>query len=271
MDIKYTPIKVEEDRLSSRDSLSAAEADTLLGHSPPTPQRTFLQRWRRHALIHTCYITVYTLLTLLLTHLLTSHYHGPNLIFSPLRSAVTYEVHPGMDDYDTTSPYFGAPRPSLEKDWQELVQYTPIVLTEAEFATYRKEGIMLSDDSGYLSTITAYHDLHCVRYLHQTLYADVYFPNQTEAQRVERRDHSEHCLKSIKHGVMCHGDITVRTMKWQDDKLLPVATDNEHECVNWERIDEWMKGRSVEAWKGNLLIHPKLGMFCCGSRGGFGT
>lgn len=48
-------------------------------------------------------------------------------------------------------------------------------------------------------------------------------------------------------------------MKWEDDKLLPVATDNPHECVNFQRIDDWMKSRTVQAWKPGLLIHPKLG------------
>ncbi|MCJ1473609.1 hypothetical protein MMC13_002260 [Lambiella insularis] len=164
-----------------------------------------------------------------------------------------------MDDYDNSSPYFGAPTPELDQAWLDLVQHTPIVLSNEEFKHYNKDGILLGDGSGYLATITMYHDMHCIRYLRQTLYADYYFPNHTERERIARRNHSEHCLKSLKHGVTCHGDITVRTMKWEDDKLLPVATDSPHECVNAQKIDDWMKSRTCEAWRPGLLIHSILG------------
>ena len=39
---------------------------------------------------------------------------------------------------------------------------TPIVLSKEEFKHYNKDGILLGDDSGYLATITMYHDMHCI-------------------------------------------------------------------------------------------------------------
>jgi hypothetical protein len=82
-----------------------------------------------------------------------------------------------------------------------------IRITKDEFAHYHKEGILLGDDSGYLATLTMYHDLHCIvsyslpvvkvkiltrlqRYLYQVLYPEYYFPNQTESERIARREHS---------------------------------------------------------------------------------
>ena len=83
-----------------------------------------------------------------------------------------------MDDYDNSSPYFGVPTPELDQAWLDLVQCrlpilshcealligpdTPIVLSKEEFKHYNKDGILLGDDSGYLATITMYHDMHCI-------------------------------------------------------------------------------------------------------------
>jgi hypothetical protein len=39
---------------------------------------------------------------------------------------------------------------------------TPILLSEQEFRHYDKDGILLADGSGYLATITMYHDMHCI-------------------------------------------------------------------------------------------------------------
>ena len=58
---------------------------------------------------------------------------------------------------------------SVYETWFELaakglttLSDTPILLSEHEFAHYNKDGILLADGSGYLATITMYHDLHCI-------------------------------------------------------------------------------------------------------------
>jgi len=65
-----------------------------------------------------------------------------------------------------------------------------IKLSPEEFAHYNQSGILLGDDSGYLATPTAYHDLHCIRFLHETIYPDYYFPNDSEAKQLGRDAHA---------------------------------------------------------------------------------
>ena len=65
-----------------------------------------------------------------------------------------------------------------------------IRLSHEEFSRYNQSGILLGDGSGYLATPTAYHDLHCIRFLHETVYPNYYFPNDTEKKQLGRDAHA---------------------------------------------------------------------------------
>ncbi len=225
-----------------------------------------------------------------------------------------------MGDYEMNSPYFGQPSPNVDRTWLELLQCTvsvaflnrqywygyrlchshhqrricaiqqrrdlarrwfwiPLYLNDVSRSTLRGKLIPVNGKRLYLTMLQ--------RYLYQLLYPEYYFPNQTEAEHIARRDHGgiyptkiwhaqsnlvvEHCLMNLKHAITCSGDITVRTMQWDPKQLLPVATDNAHECANWDSINQWMKSRSVDAYKPGMLVHPILGKFylTAASRTGF--
>lgn len=60
---------------------------------------------------------------------------------------------------------------------------------------------------------------------------------------------------------MCQADTTALTMKWDPD--LPRPVDNlssPHECVNWERLMEWVIPNSVDVFADGMLVHPTLGI-----------
>ena len=48
-------------------------------------------------------------------------------------------------------------------------------------------------------------------------------------------------------------------MQWDPDQLLPSPVEKEHECRNFERIEEWAKDRWVDTGAPGLLVHPILG------------
>lgn len=58
---------------------------------------------------------------------------------------------------------------------------------------------------------------------------------------------------------MCHGDVGLITFQWSPTSLIPVANATTHECVNWKRIDEWTKARTVDMMKPGWLTHPTKG------------
>lgn len=55
----------------------------------------------------------------------------------------------------------------------------------------------------------------------------------------------DHCLEYWREAAMCRGDTTLSTFRWADGK--PFSTRySDHECVNWEMLDEWARGRMVD-------------------------
>lgn len=164
--------------------------------------------------------------------------------------------------------------PLLSEVWSADSVDATIRLSEEEFSHYNQSGIFLGDRSGYLATPTVFHDLHCLRYLHKAMYPEYYFADETEKKKAERDNHGRmpliwlfeanwpllgHCLHNLFHSVSCSADMTIRVLRWHPNVLLPSPVDHEHECMNWEKIDDWAKKRYVDTAQPGLLIHPTRG------------
>lgn len=64
----------------------------------------------------------------------------------------------------------------------------------------------------------------------------------------------------LKESVMCEGDTTILTMKWDMKKPLPIPNmASPHECVNWDRLMDWVKPNSVDIFAENMFVHPTFG------------
>ena len=77
----------------------------------------------------------------------------------------------------------------LEADAKDLLDAN-IRLSPEEFSHYNQNGVLLADGSGYLATPTAYHNLHCLRLLHKTVYPDYYFTDDTKEEQRTRDAHA---------------------------------------------------------------------------------
>jgi hypothetical protein len=65
----------------------------------------------------------------------------------------------------------------------------------------------------------------------------------------------------IRQGVMCRGDVSLLTMRWDPTQLLPLGNSSSpHKCVNWDRLNSWAEGRAVDVLKPGYLVHPTLGV-----------
>ena len=70
----------------------------------------------------------------------------------------------------------------------------------------------------------------------------------------------ENCLHMLRDGVMCQADTTLLTMAWGKHGPLPISNfTSPHECVNWDRLMEWVEPRSFDAFEEGMLVHPKFG------------
>ncbi|MCJ1251143.1 hypothetical protein MMC30_008374 [Trapelia coarctata] len=165
---------------------------------------------------------------------------GPRLIPSPAREAVSYEVLETNSTVFTKNDFMGRPRPKQTKMWYDsYTKWANMVVSEQDIEAVNRSSIALADGSGYLATLEVFHQLHCLDYIRQYISKDYYITPETEQRRFE---HMDHCIDTIRLGIMCHSDISLVTFDWVDDELLPNANFHvKHECRNFEAIRGWAK------------------------------
>ena len=62
----------------------------------------------------------------------------------------------------TGSPYAGAPSPTLERAWTDLLARTNIRVSREELEQRNQTSVPMPDGQGYLAWLEAFHQLHCV-------------------------------------------------------------------------------------------------------------
>ncbi|TWU72312.1 hypothetical protein ED733_000059 [Metarhizium rileyi] len=139
------------------------------------------------------------------------------------------------------------------------MQYQNIRLTKKELGQFRNDDsiVELADGTGYWSTVSVFHGLHCVERLHHILYSETYYPNLSANDTFTLKRHTEHCLDWLRHYIQCNVDTTLIPIHWEADSPGPVATDaGKHKCVAWDPVYEWMARHSFNPSQPGLLIHP---------------
>jgi hypothetical protein len=49
-------------------------------------------------------------------------------------------------------------------------------------------------------------------------------------------------------------------MRWGKHQAIPLGNFSApHECVNWDRLQEWSKERSMDMFADGVLVHPVYG------------
>lgn len=131
------------------------------------------------------------------------------------------------------------------------------------------------------------------------MYQEIYWQDLDDMQREMNRLHNEHCIGMGYLVSRCQelpksllwdfrlpatsGDVSWRywtnvtsltrgdknhrrrlttmcsTFEWNQNEKIPVANATTHQCVNWNKLDEWTKDRSVDMMAPGWLVHPTLG------------
>lgn len=58
-------------------------------------------------------------------------------------------------------------------------------------------GVAVPEGGGYLGTLNVYHELHCLKRLHQYMYPDYYFGDLTKEQHEMNRLHNGKSMRPI--------------------------------------------------------------------------
>ena len=61
--------------------------------------------------------------------------------------------------------------------------------------------------------------------------------------------------------LMCHADTTIIPFHWRDDLRTPAPTwAQKHECIDWDRLTEWLDTRVIDIHEPGMLVHPMYGL-----------
>ncbi|MCJ1420489.1 hypothetical protein MMC32_006846 [Xylographa parallela] len=199
------------------------------------------------------------------------HGGGPDLIYSPARDIISYEVVTTHSEIDSMNAFKGLPRPELDQAWNEAYLYCDglplsfcggyladmlegpnIVVSSEDLKDINRTSIELADGSGYLGTLSVFHQIHCLDYIRKYIFREDY-PSLEAPER--RWQHVDHCFDEIRLSLMCHGDIALTTWSWNATEATPYANFNvKHECRNWDSILAWTKAHQANH---SAIIRPE--------------
>ncbi|KAM3444987.1 hypothetical protein NHJ13734_000856 [Beauveria thailandica] len=254
------PLDDEDERDSSQGLLEKGSE----GRPPQTAPKS-LWRDATFLLFHGALLALYLLvLGLVAAGKGPSCAGAPGVPYSPAAKVLEWkDTKFTLEDHiQDLSIYSGAPSPELDKAWHDLLN-SQNVRIEAEYFKHHgreKIGVAVPGSDDYIGTLNVFHELHCIKRLHQFMYTDYYFPDFTKHQLDMNRLHNEHCLDFLRQSAMCHGDVGLITYIWRQDSRLPVVNSTSHQCVNWDRLYGWSQDRAVDMLKPGWLVHPTKGV-----------
>lgn len=69
--------------------------------------------------------------------------------------------------------------------------------------------------------------------------------------------HYEHCVDYMRQYIMCKFDTTAIPFNWVLDHQNPTPNGNtNHKCIDWNKLQSWMKERAVEQPEGFKWSQP---------------
>ena len=125
--------------------------------------------------------------------------HGPNLIYSPARSAVSFERRVFDGSFIIDSPFTGKPRPELDAAWHDMLQNANIRVSKKTLDRVNGSSIAFSDGDGYYAQLGMFHELHCLKRVRHFIHKDYYHPDQSaEARQLDALHTGEpsKCIRS---------------------------------------------------------------------------
>ncbi|KAH7348464.1 hypothetical protein BKA65DRAFT_476878 [Rhexocercosporidium sp. MPI-PUGE-AT-0058] len=210
-------------------------------------------------ILHFTLVLTYSILCFVVIHHSRELQGCPAVIYTPAQEAVSREAKVLSVKINQTSNIFNAePSPEVDDAWASLFRYANIRVTKDEIERTGRPSVELNDGSGdSFGTLDVYHQLHCLKYIRQYVHQDYYKVRDTN---VPVKEHVNHCIEMLRQVVMCKADTALMTYEWLSDFPGPWPNFGiQHECVNWEKIDNWSKERSIDIFDPKYLHHPKFG------------
>ncbi|KAK2039145.1 hypothetical protein LZ31DRAFT_477229 [Colletotrichum somersetense] len=190
--------------------------------------------------------------------------HDAGLIFSPARSAVSYENR--VIDLSMYTDFQKRPGLDVDSAWHQLLKCSllfaetdmnnNIAVQNEDLKILNRTSVLLRGGPGYLAGIDVLHELHCLNIIRENVFSD-YYKQETHD---ERKQHILHCIDHLRQILMCHGDNTPQTFECLEAKRFTIMKrQSTHVCKKWEPIVNWAHQNEPSRKHGPILEHPQLG------------
>ncbi|KAI2471404.1 hypothetical protein F4781DRAFT_122986 [Annulohypoxylon bovei var. microspora] len=234
----------------------------------PTPIRL----WAKLALLLTFSLLVYIAILLTVIVVTGSIHPLSKEAFQPMRDRFTlprdlleFEERQGW--YPLQHPWNQGPSDEVDALWGDMLYALNIRITsdEVDFLGLNTTNRVQLNGGDYLGVIGAYHHLHCLNNMRIAIHWDYYkeqYGNYSR-QEVFSREHSDHCIDTLRQALMCHANAEVHTAEWQDrahelgDKEL--SGQSTTTCLKWESLDKWARPRTLKAGEYSFRPGPYHG------------
>ncbi|KAF1962615.1 hypothetical protein CC80DRAFT_570691 [Byssothecium circinans] len=132
--------------------------------------------------------------------------------------------------------FAGVPSSELDRAWHDLLKDTVIKVFKEDLDYYNKK-------------------------IRQWIYKETYFKHVQGFARNELERHVNHCIETLRQGILCRGDVSLGTYTYlSGGNEVTARSWALHQCVDTDALLAWTKARSIDITEPGLLVKPdKLG------------
>ncbi|KAJ3552824.1 hypothetical protein NM688_g3948 [Phlebia brevispora] len=185
------------------------------------------------------------------------------VLYSPAQEAIVYEVKQfGNGIWDTTI-YEDEPSEEVDQAWNDL--YNDFGISQIpEWQADRlpnPSAPFPENPEYYIVQLSAFHQMHCLNNIRKALWSEHYVdPVTGELDGLnshQLRAHLNHCLDTLRQGIMCAGDVSPIVWHWSDEDQGDIINlDIAHSCRSYDSLVTWAKEHKSQ-YHFNQTVHRK--------------
>ncbi|XXH04144.1 hypothetical protein Hte_010557 [Hypoxylon texense] len=169
------------------------------------------------------------------------------------KDVLKYEERPEW--YPPQLPWKQEPSDALDAIWDDVLYSLNIRIGDDELDLLNENKtnrVQVTGGKGndYVGVLGVYHHMHCLNNIRRLLSWDYYGPKLAGEKHMEgfSREHSHHCIDTIRQALMCHANTGLYTSEWDEETRLPsrnLKSNSVTTCVRWDSVNDWARQRAL--------------------------
>ncbi|KAI3325013.1 hypothetical protein HD806DRAFT_491739 [Xylariaceae sp. AK1471] len=183
-------------------------------------------------------------------------------LYTPIESHIHQKIKIIADSPSAIakSPFVSSNFEEADSAWSNLLRHHNLRIFEDEMEMMNITSIPFNHGGGYHGMMGVFHELHCLKLVREAVHQDHYYRNMSQGVKDYLAGHTSHCIDILRSSAMCRADTMIFPYHWSERNRVPNPTwVQKHECVDWNKLTEWLETRRVDIKALNMLVHPQYG------------